>query len=58
MTDINDLVEEFWKTLSESDRDVGASFFAMRCLFEVLQKCLDNLEVCFISVFFLRMPST
>ena len=51
MTDINDLVEEFWRT--SSDIDVGASFFAMRRLFEILQRCFDYLEVCFyiISVF-------
>ena len=51
MTDINDLVQEFWR--SSSDGTVGASSFAMRRLFEILQGCLDNLEVCFdiISVF-------
>ena len=45
MTSINDLVQEFWST--SSDRDVGASFFAMRRLFEILQRCFDYLEVCF-----------
>ena len=53
MTDINDLVQEFWKTSS----DVGTSFFAMRRLHEILQRCL---EVCF-SFFILnpilRLPS-
>ena len=51
MTDINDLVEEFWGT--SSDEAVGASFFEMRRLLEILQNCLDDLEVCFdiISVF-------
>ena len=51
MTDINDLVQEFWRT--SSDRDVGASFFAMRRLFEILQECFNILNVCFdiISVF-------
>ena len=46
MTDINDLVQEFWRTSS----DVEPSFFAMRRLLEILQRCL---EVCFdiISVF-------
>ena len=39
MSDINDLVREFRRTSS----DVGASFFAMRRLFEILH----NLEVCF-----------
>ena len=47
MTDVNDLVEEFWKTSSASDEAVGASFFAMRCLFEILKGCFDYLEVCF-----------
>ena len=46
ITDIDDLVEEFRRTSS----DVGASFFAMRHLLEVLQ---DILKVCFdiISIF-------
>ena len=45
MTDINDLVQEFWRT--SSDGAVGASFFEMRRLLEILQECFDNLEVCF-----------
>jgi hypothetical protein len=51
MTNINDLVQEFWTT--SSDGAVGASFFAMRRLFEILQGCFDSSEVCFdiISVF-------
>ena len=51
MTDIDDLVQEFWRT--SSDRDVGASFSAMCHLFEILQQCFNILEVCFdiISVF-------
>ena len=52
MADINGLVEEFWKTSSASDGPVEASFLAMRCLFEILQGCFLNLEVCFISFFF------
>ena len=45
MTDIDDLVQEFWRTSS----DFEPSFFAMRRLLEILQGCL---EVCFdISVF-------
>ena len=49
MTDINDFVQE----LMTSSDGVGASFFAMRCLLEILQGCLDILKVCFdiISVF-------
>jgi hypothetical protein len=47
MTDINDLVQEFWRT--STDETDGFSIFAMRRLFEILQKCL---KVCFyISVF-------
>ena len=38
MTDINDLVQEFWRT--SSDRAVGASFFEMRRLYEILEGCL------------------
>ena len=55
LTDIDDLVQEFWRT--SSDGAVGASFFAMRRLLEILQECL---EVCLIvvSVPFLRLPST
>ena len=61
VTDINDLMQEFWRTSSEED--AGASFFAMRRLLEILQEILDiyddicnrdkNSEVCFdiISVF-------
>ena len=30
-----------------SDGAVEASFFEMRCLFEILQECFDNLEVRF-----------
>ena len=46
ITDIEDLVEEFRSTSS----DVGASFFAMRRLLDILQ---DILKVCFdnISIF-------
>ena len=46
MTEINDLVQEFWRT--SSDGFVGASFFAaMRRLFEILERYFDVLEVCF-----------
>jgi hypothetical protein len=47
MTDINDLVREFWRTSSYGP--VGASFVAMRRLFEILQR--SNLEVCFDVVY-------
>ena len=44
MADINDLVQEFWRT--SSDGVVGASIFAMRRLFVILERCFDDLEVC------------
>ena len=48
MTDINDLVQEFWRISNDGAVGVvGASFFAMRRLFEILQKSFDFLEVCF-----------
>jgi hypothetical protein len=43
MTDIDDLVQEFWRT--SSDGVVGAPFFAMRRLLEIL-------EVCFVIISF------
>ena len=51
MNDINDLVQDFWRT--SSDEAIGASFFEMRRLLEILQKCIGLLEVGFdiISVF-------
>ena len=52
MTDINDLVQEFWRT--SCDEAVGANFFAMRRLHEILQKCSDILEVCFVIISVLR----
>ena len=54
MTDINDLVQEFWMTSS----DVGASFFAMSCLLKILERCLGILEVCLILFLFWRLLST
>ena len=42
MTDINDLVQEFWRTsIDGADRE---SIFAMRRLDEILRRCS---EVCF-----------
>ena len=40
MRDINGLVQELTRTSS----DVGATFFEMRCLLKILQRCLS---VCF-----------
>ena len=48
MTDINDLVQDFWKTSGDG---AIASFFEMRRLLEILQKCFGGLEVCFVIVF-------
>ena len=42
MTEIDDLVQEFWSTSRYGA--VGVSLFAMRRLLEILQECL---EVCF-----------
>ena len=51
MTDVNDLVQEFWRT--SSDGVVGGSFFAMRRLRKILQECFDFFDVCFdiVSIF-------
>ena len=51
MTDISDIVQEFWRTSNDGAVGVSQSFFAMRRLLEILQECL---RVCFffISVFF------
>ena len=42
MTDINDLMQEFWR--ASTDEVNGVSIFAIRRLHEILQWCL---EVCF-----------
>ena len=57
MTAIDDLVQEFWRT--SSDGLVGASFFPMRRLLEILQGCFRSFKVCFdiISVFAETVPS-
>ena len=55
MTDINDLVQEFW---TSSDGAVWASFIAMRRLLEILDGCLNFWKVCFDIIFVLRLPST
>ena len=46
MTNINDLMQEFWIT---SNAAVGTSFFAIRSdrLLGILEKCFNHLEVCF-----------
>ena len=58
MTDINDLMQEFWRTSSdEVDR---ATFFAVRRLLRILQQSFvcDISEVCFDIFPLLRLPST
>ena len=47
MVDISDLVEEFWRT--SSDADVGASLFAMRRLFAILQECFEDVISVFVT---------
>ena len=54
MTNINELVQEFWRT--SSDEAVEVSFFAMRRLLEVLQKCFDFMEVCFVLISVFATP--
>jgi hypothetical protein len=51
MTDINDLLQDFWRT--SSDGVVGTSLFAMRRLHEILQQCFN---VCFNIYPFARLP--
>ena len=46
MTDINNVLQEFWRTSSDAE----PSLFAMRCLLDILQTCLDNLDVCFDTI--------
>ena len=50
MTDINDLVQEFW---TSSNGAVGASLIAMRRLFEILLGYFNFLKVCFDIIIFL-----
>ena len=57
MADINDLVQEFWRT--SRDGADGVSVFAMRSLLKILQRCYGDLKVRFDILFpFLRLPST
>ena len=51
MRDINDLVQELCRSLS----DIGGSFFAMRRLLEILQQIL---EVCSYVIFVLATALT
>ena len=55
MTDINDLVQEFW---TSSDGAVGASFIAMCRLIGILRRCFGFLKVCFEIILVFRLPST
>jgi hypothetical protein len=48
MADIDDLVQEFWR--STGDGAVMTSFFPMRRLLEILQKCFNT--VCFDNISF------
>ena len=43
MADIDKLIQEFWRSSS----DVEASFFEMRRVLEILQRCFDDLDVRF-----------
>ena len=57
VTDINDLVQEFWRI--SSDVDVGvSSFFAMRELFCILERCCNIVKVRYDVIFVLRLLST
>ena len=56
MTDINALVQEFWRT--STDGVVGVSFFKIRRLLEILQRCLNMSEVGFVIISVLPLPST
>ena len=43
MTDINDLVQDFWR--NSSDGVVDTSFFAMLRLLDILQVCFDIISL-------------
>ena len=53
MTDVNDLVQEFWGT--SNDGVDGAPFFAMLCLHDILQNALESVDVRFVYFLFLRL---
>ena len=46
MTDINNVLQEFWRTSSDAE----PSLFAMRRLLDILKSCLDDLDVCFDTI--------
>ena len=50
MADINDLVQDFWRT--SSDGADGEAYIAMRRLLEILQECFDIFEVSFDNISF------
>ena len=58
MTDVSDLVQEFWTTSSDGAVEESFNFFAMRRLLEILKQCFDSLEVRFDIISFLRLLST
>ena len=49
ITDINDLVQDFWS--NSSDEAAGASFFAIRRLFTILQELSETVKVCINIIF-------
>ena len=53
MSDINDLVREFWRNSSHGA--VGASFYALRFLFEILQHGVLLFWKCVVIIPFLRL---
>ena len=53
MTDINDLVQEYWRT--SSDGAVETFFSPMRRLFEILQECFIISKVCFDIIYCRRL---
>ena len=50
MTDVNDLVQEFWGT--SNDGVDGAPLFAMLCLHDILQNALESVDVRFVYFLF------
>ena len=58
MTDVSNLVQEFWTTSSDGAVEESFKFFAMRRLLEILQRCFHSLEVRFDIISFLRLLST